>query len=285
MRKVVLTGVLAMAFAVLGCGGGGDNVDNTSAGTPGPSKPPIGWDDQGDHDWLHRSQFKQHMRHLWIDCNRIVSAGRGDLEPTWYEIHSAAADIKRRAEDFAGFWAEIDDAGGKVLECVEDEDRVGATREFQRLGSACDDCHMASWSPTYLHVTSEEIANWNSNKPSTPGMSIEQKDPPPAIPNRESMKTLFFHYQMAELRLKKWELADLQTELGKIRPEAAKRAERWKTVADEAGRLVEAAKKRKRDGMKDAYERMTYACLQCHTEYAGPIRDIMIPMPWNGPVK
>jgi hypothetical protein len=281
MRKVVLTGLLAVCCAVLGCGGGGDSNN----AEPVAQKPPIGWDDQSDRDWLHRNQYKQHMRHLWIDCNRIVSAGRGDLEPTWYELHSAAADIRRRAGDFAGWWAQVDDAGGKMLECVDDEDRVGATREFQRMGAACDECHMASWSPLYLHVTNEEIDNWRNNKPSTPGMSIEMEDPPPATPNREAMKTLFFSYQMVELRLQKWEIEDLKKSMAPVRTEAAKRAERWKTVADEAGVIVEQARKRKRDGMKDAYEKMTYTCLQCHTEYAGPIRDIMIPMPWDGPVK
>ena len=277
MRKVVITGLLAVCFALLGCGGGANNE-----APPPPEKPPIAWDDQADHDWLHRSQYKQHMRHMWIDCNRIVSAGRGDLEPTWYEIHSAAADIKRRAGDFAAFWAEIDESGGAILECVEDEDRIGATREYQRMGAACDGCHMTSWSPTYLHVTSEEIDNWRNNKPSTPGMSIEQADPPPAIPNREAMKLVFFNYQMVELRLQKWEPADLKESMAPLRAEAAKRAERWRTVESNAAKLVEAAGKRKREGLKEAYEAMTYTCLQCHTEHAGGIREIMIPMPWDG---
>jgi hypothetical protein len=110
-------------------------------------------------------------------------------------------------------------------------------------------------------------------------------DPPPAIPNREAMKLVFFNYQMVELRLQKWEPENLKKSMAPLRAEAAKRAQRWKTVADEAGKLVEAAKSRKRDGMKEAYEAMTLACLQCHTDNAGGIRDIMIPMPWNGPVK
>jgi cytochrome c556 len=284
MRNVVLTGLLAVCSAVLGCGGGVD-VGNANSETPSSNKPPVGWDDQSDHDWLYRSQYKQHMRHMWIDCNRVVSAGRGDLEPTWHEIDASGADIRRRAEDFAGFWAEIDAAGGAILEAVDEDDRLSARREYQRMGAACDGCHMASWSPTYLHVTSEEISNWRSNKPSTPGMTIAQAEPPPAIPNREAMKTLFFNYQMVELRLQKWEIEDLKKSMAPVRAEAAKRAERWKTVADQAGVLVDLARKRKREGLKDAYEKMTYTCLQCHTEYAGPIRDIMIPMPWEGPVK
>jgi hypothetical protein len=281
MRTVVITGLLAVCFVVLGCGGAGNDAEPP----PPPEKPPIAWDDQADHDWVHRSQYKQHMRHLWIDCNRIVSAGRGEMEPTWHEIHSAAADIQRRAGDFAEFWAEIDDSGGVILECVEDEDRIGATREYQRMGAACDGCHLATWSPTYMHVTTEEMENWNNNKPSTPGMMIEMADPPPAIPNREAMKTLFFNYRMVELRLQKWEPEDLKKSMEPLRAEAAKRAARWKAVADEAGKLVEAAKKRKRDGMKEAYNKLTLTCLQCHTENAGPIREIMIPMPWDGPVK
>ena len=283
MRKLLITGMLTVCCAVIGCGSG--NTDNAPPANAPPEKTPIGWDDQSDHDWLHRSQFKQHMRHMWIDCNRIVSAGRGELEPTWHEIRASAADIHRRAGDFAGFWAEIDDAGGAVLACIEDDDRIGATREFQRLGAACDGCHMASWSPTYMHVTGVEIGNWNSNKPTVPGREIVQAEPPPAIPNRESMKTLFFNYQMAEARLHKWETAGVKESMPPIRTEAAKRAERWRTVESNAGKLVEAAKRRKRDGLKEAYEAMTYTCLQCHTEQAGGIREIMIPMPWDGPVK
>jgi hypothetical protein len=283
MRAVVITGLLAVVFAVLGCGGGGDNTapppDNT------PAKPPVNWDDQADHDWVHRSQYKQHMRHLWIDCNRIVSAGRGDLEPTWHEILASASDIKRRAEDFAEFWSEIDESGGGILECVEDEDRIGATREYQRMGAACDACHMATWSPMYLHITSEEMANWNNNKPSHPGTMIEQENPPPTLPNREAMKTLFFNYRMVELKLQNWAPEEVKEYMTPLRAEAAKRAQRWKTVAEQAGVIAGAAKSRKRDGMKEAYGTLTLACLQCHSENVGPMREIMIPMPWDGPVK
>jgi cytochrome c556 len=284
MRWLILLAVLTVTCAVIGCSGGGNN-DEAPAGNAPPEKPPIGWDDQADRDWLYRSQYKAHMRHMWIDCNRIVSAGRGDLEPTWYEIESAASDIRRRAGDFAGFWSEIDEAGGLVLECAEDNDRIGASKEFKRLGAACDGCHLASWSPAYLHVTGEEIDNWRKNIPSTPGMSEVMAEPPPAIPNRKSMQDIFFHYQMVELRLQKWEVADLKESMSHIRPEAAKRAARWRTVETSAGTILDLANKRKRDGMKDAYNAMTNACLACHGEQAGGLRDIMLPMPWDGPVK
>src|SRR5690606_19552455 len=148
------------------------------APTPGGAegKPPS-WDDQSDRDWLYRSQFKTHMRHLWINSNRVASAGRGSAEPTWHEIRAGAEDIRNRARMLGGYWQQLRESTETMLECVEDEDRFGATLEFRELGAACDGCHMATWSPAYLHVTNKVVQGWLANKPTPHG--VEEVDDNP----------------------------------------------------------------------------------------------------------
>jgi hypothetical protein len=263
---------------VAACSGG-----NEPGNTPEPAaeKPPVNWDDQSDLDWLHRSQFKTNMRHMWIDSNRIVSAGRGDMEPTWGEIMAGAMDIQTRANLIGGYWAKIQKHTEEALVCAEDEDRIGVTYELAGLNEACDGCHMISWSPAYLHVNDDVVNGWLKGEDTAHDVMIGQAVPPPEIANRRSMKDLWFHLEMAELRLEKWLVDDLRTELNAILPEAKLRAERWKKVADNAGKLVELASARKREGMKDAYTEMTNTCLECHAQIVGG-RKILIPMKWDG---
>lgn len=282
MRKLIVLFLLAITTAVIGCG-----TENSTGNSPAesPKKPAASLDDQSDRDWLYRSQYKSHMRHMWIDANRIVSAGRGDLEPTWYEIRASAGDIRRRAELISGFWSDIVKRIEEIEWCADDDDRMGAANEFRALGASCDGCHMATWSPAYLHVTNSIIDGWLTNQPTNHQADEQDAEPPPAIPNRETMKKLFFHYSMAEMRIEEWQPEALKKSLAEILPEAKLRAERWKTVADNAKKLEESAAARQRDGLKDAYNAMTQACLACHGVQAGYARDILIPMPWEGPVK
>ncbi|MBZ0136684.1 MAG: hypothetical protein K8I27_09955 [Planctomycetes bacterium] len=280
MRKAILFCALAVACFLVACG-----ADNTSSGNDGTDVAPMppSWDNQTDRDWLYRNQYKQHMRHLWIDCNRVVSAGRGDLEPTWVEIIGAAADVQRRASIMGGFWSDIVAAGEEIEYCLDDQDRMGTAAEFTKLGAACDGCHMATWSPAYLHVTNGTVDGWLNNRVTKHNVNEQDNNPPPTLPNREAMKKLFFHYSMAQMRLEQWQPEDMKTSIGKILEEARVRSERWGTVATEAGKIVELANARKREGMKEAYGVMTEACLTCHGLQAGAAREILIPMPWDGP--
>jgi hypothetical protein len=279
MRVVICLAAATLVCAAVGCSGG-----KTDNGNEPGDKPPASLDDQSDRDWLYRSQYKSHMRHLWIDSNRIVSAGRGDLEPTWFEIRASARDIRERAELMGGYWSEIVARGEEVQMCAEDEDRMGASNEFRALGAACDGCHMATWSPAFLHVTSGTIDRWLKNLPTKHGENEQDTVPPPAIPNREAMKRLYFHYSMAEMRIEQWQPQDLNDALSKLLPEAKIRADRWKTVATRAAELEQLATRRTREGMKEAYTTMTNACIACHAEQAGGGREILIPMPWDGPM-
>lgn len=280
MRKAILFGALAIVFGVIGCSGGNEPVANNE---PVVAEIPPSWDDQSDTDWIYRNQYKQHMRHLWLDCNRVVSAGRGDLEPSWVEIVGSAGDIQRRAEMFHGFWKQIVDSGEELQYCLEDKDRMGASAEFTKLGAACDGCHMATWSPAYLHVTKGTITRWVNDLPTEHNVNEMDDNPPPTYPNREVMKKLNFHYQMATMRLEQWQTEEMLKSIGEILPEAKIRAERWKTVADNAKKIVDLANRRKREGMKEAYNDMTQACLACHAANTGGGREILIPMTWEGP--
>ncbi len=225
------------------------------------------------------------MRMLWVDCNRVVAAGRGDAEPTWHEIRAGAEDIAQRAELIGGFWAQIDKQGAEILDSVEFDDRIGATEAYKSMGAACDGCHHSTWPIAYMHVTDGVIDRWLKNLPTHGQMEEVDEVPPPLIPNRDSMKTLFFHYQMLELRLEQFKLGDVREQVEAVRKQAQPRAARWKTVAENARTIAELSKKHKREGMKEAYTNMTTACLACHGDQAGALRPIMVPMPWDGPMK
>lgn len=268
--------MLALCFAcLLAACGAADNTDNR------PGKPAVSLDDQSDRDWRFRSQYKAHMRHLWIDCNRVAGAGRGELEPTWHEIRASATDIAARAKLLGGYWADIEAGCATVVECAEDEDRIGASDELKALGAACDGCHLATWSPAYLHVTLDTMERWLKNQPAEHGVGEVDAEPPPAIPNREVMKELWFHLQMAEMRVEQWQQEDLKSELEKIRTVASQRAHLWRTVGENAATLVKLSTSRKRDGMKEAYLAMTSGCTACHAQNAGGQRPIMAPMAWE----
>lgn len=279
MRLASLLFVAAVACLIVGC------VKSDEAPQPKPSnKPPITWDDQGDRDWRFRSQYKMHMRNMWADCNRIVTAGRGDAVPTWHELWSNAADIEQRARLIGGFWRELEQRSAELLECAADDDRIGATEQFRYLGAACDGCHLSTWSQAYLHVTEGILEGWLRNRV-THGQAEEvDPNPPPLIPNRTVMQQLYKDYANTELFLERWMVEDLRQSVTAMQPEFKKRAERWQAVRDNAAEIVELAKKRKREGMKEAYGRMTAACLACHADNAGEGRQILVPMQWDGPL-
>ncbi len=277
MRKSILFAALAALCVVISCGSG----DNAGNAPETPAAPPVSWDDQSNLDWRHRSQYKTHMRHMWVDSNRIVTAGRGDAVPSWAEIWSAAEDIQRRATLMGGFWRDIAERAATILECAQDRDRIGASEEFRALGAACDGCHMATWSPAYMHVTDHIMDGWLLNKPTTGVPEEVDQNPPPLIPNRTVMQKLYFDYQVLELHIEQWRADKMAENVNPMREEAEKRAERWEGVAAKAKELVELAKDKKREGMREAYSAMTAYCLACHGENVGEPRKILIPMPWS----
>lgn len=284
MRYAMLLLAATLVCVAAACGAGNGPEGNAADNAPTEAAP-RNWDDQSDRNWRHNSQYKAHMRMLWVDCNRVVAAGRGDAEPTWHEIRAGAEDIARRADLIGGFWAEIDKQAAELLDCVEYDDRINATEAYKNMGAACDGCHHVTWPISYMHVTDGVVDRWLKNLPTHGQMEETDEVPPPLIPNRDSMKTLFFHYQMLELRLEQFKIEDVREQVDAVRKQAQPRAARWKTVGDNARTIAELSKKRKRDGMKEAYTSMTAACLACHGEQAGPMRPIMVPMPWDGPLK
>jgi cytochrome c556 len=278
MRKSIVFAALAALCAVVSCG----NSGNGNAPAP-DAAPPASWDDQSNREWRHRSQYKTHMRHMWIDSNRIVTAGRGDAVPSWAEIWSAAEDIGRRATLIGGFWRDVDERSATILECAQERDRIGAAEEFRALGAACDGCHMATWSPAYMHVTDHILDGWLQNNPTTGVPEEMDKNPPPLIPNRTAMQKLYFDYQVLELHIESWRVEKMPENINAMREQAQKRAERWEGIAAKAKELVGLAKDKKREGMREAYSAMTAYCLNCHGEYVAEPRTILIPMPWDGP--
>lgn len=274
--------LLAAALcAAAGCTGRSDAGNQPAA----PALKPPSWDDQGDNLWLYRSQFKAHMRHLWLDSNRIVGAGRGDARPTFDEIHAAASDISQRARLLHGFWKSISDHAQMLQMAMDDDDRPGSAEELRELGLACDGCHMATWSPAYLHVTLHTIEAWKANQIKL-GMEMEtDNEPPPEIPNRVVMQSMWKQFQAAQAALKTWNKEEAARQVSQIAGMARTRADLWRTVWENADALVELAKAERKQGLADAYTTMTGACRTCHAAFAGPQRPVHNPMPWDGPTK
>ncbi len=271
----------AVTCAVASCTGRSESNNEPVA----PVAKPPSWDDQSDNLWPYRSQFKAHMRHLWLDANRLVSAGRGDARPTFNEIYASAADISRRAGLMHGFWKGIADHAQMLQMAVEDDDRPGATEEMRELGLSCDGCHMATWSPAYLHVTLHTIDAWKANQIKL-GMEMEtDKEPPPEIPNRVVMQSMWKQFQAAESALKAWNKAEALRQVEQISGMAKTRAALWRTVQENADALVELARAERKQGLSQAYTDMTAACRTCHAAFAGPERPVHNPMPWDGPTK
>jgi hypothetical protein len=134
-----------------------------------------------------------------------------------------------------------------------------------------------------MHVTDHIVDGWLLNKPTTGVPDEVDKNPPPVIPNRTVMQKLYFDYQVLELHIESWRADKMAENVDPMRKEAEKRAERWEGVAAKAKELVELAKDKKREGMREAYSAMTAYCLACHGENVGEPRKILIPMPWDGP--
>lgn len=281
MRRLLLLllAAISIGFAAAACSPAASNNQ-----APEPKGPSASWDDQSDPDWRYRSQFKASMRHMWIYANRIVSAGRGDKRPTYDEIWPAAADIQRRARMAASFWNAVSKATDSLQMAMDDDDRPGANEEFRAVGAACDGCHMATWSPYYLHVTPSTVEAWKNNRTKL-GMEMEHDDnPPPEFPNRVLMQGLWKNYQAAQLALQDWKKPQVAAELKQMADVSRNQAQLWGQVADNAEKLVELARAQKRAGMPEAYTAMTNACRACHAAWAGPERPIHNPMPWDGPL-
>jgi hypothetical protein len=95
------------------------------------------------------------------------------------------------------------------------------------------------------------------------------------------MQQLWAAYYDIELRLERWEVAEIRKSLARMQPEFKTHAQHWKGVEENAATLVELAKKNKREGLQQAYEQMTAHCTACHDEQAGPPREILTPMSWK----
>lgn len=270
-------GLAACLCMIAACGG--SNAENVPA--PVALTKPPSWDDQGDRDWLYRMQFKDHMRHMWIDANRIASAGRGDKQPNYDEIWAGAADIAQRSALMQRYWEGVRDGIKEAALALEDDDRAGVARNVRSAGLACDGCHMATWSPAYLHVTNSVLDAWVANR-ETPADHLEtDKNPPPEIPARRVMAELWKHLQAAQVAVKAWDKPALEAAFKEIEGPAGSGAAMWKKVHDNAAIIEAAALARKRDGMAAAYTAMRATCMACHVANAGSDRPILTPLAWE----
>jgi cytochrome c556 len=221
------------------------------------------------------------MRHMWIDANRIASAGRGDKQPNFDEIWAGAADIARRSGLMQGYWEGVRNGVQSALLALEDSDRIGAADGVRAAGLSCDGCHMATWSPAYLHVTGKVVDAWAAGKDTPPDHLESDSNPPPEIPARRVMADLWKHLQAAQQAVKAWDQPALEAALKEIERPAGSGAAYFKTVNENAAKLETAARMRKVDGMREAYTAMRAACVSCHATNAGPARAILTPLSWE----
>lgn len=271
--------LLLITVACAGC------VAKDDAPPPPENRIAATLDSQDDTDWIYRNQFKSHMRHMWIDSNIIVSAGRGELRPTFFEIRPAAADIRARAELMGGYWRTLREQAEEMEWILEDEDRIGATESLRTIGAACDGCHIATWSPAYLHVTTNTLEHWIGNRPTPHGEDEKDAEPPPPVPNRVLMQRLWRDYQSLENGIESWDVVLAQESVNLLLPEIEIRERAWTQIAALAGEIEQAAKEEDANALKEPYLKMASHCAACHARLAGGDRKILNPMPWDGPAE
>lgn len=270
--------ILAFVASFAGSCSPGDSYtpDNSPA-----SETPVSWDEQSDSNWIHRSQYKTNMRHMWVDANRIVSSGSGDMVPNWAEVQTFSSDIRWRAENYSKHWQDLLDETEAGLFAVEDEDRIELSGQVDAIGITCDSCHTASWSPWYLRVNEGILDKWKQDV-NTPNMvADDDPNPPPQIHHRKEMHVLCdLEIEIRRAR-DEWDLPAMESSLQSIKQIAAARAALWRTVVTESNTIEVLARAKKSEGMKEAYGRMRNACITCHAMQVGEVREVHNPISWD----
>ncbi len=275
-------------------------------------KPQV-WDAQENRDWLYAMPYKANMRHMWIDCNRLVSAGRGDKKTEFAEIYTASRDIAQRSGNYASLWEETATRYQELMECEEDlrsDDWIIFDVNVQIAWNTCNTCHLSAWSPHYLHVTEGAINAWTSDKLTPHEGNIQIKTPPPEIQNRRSMKALLDAFALIdECNLKKDpKYVDQMLEGCKtIFQIASSRATYWRAIQKSALEMTlysdasvdldegeldlemyasleldpDELYGKDIDKVREAYGKMITQCKACHATQAGGEREVMTPLSWN----
>ena len=245
------------------------------------TNPPPSWFDQSQSDWLYHSLFKMNMRMLWIDCNRVVSAAKGDGQIAFDEIEVSALGIQRRASELASFWKGVNTSLDEVHEASLDKDWLLTYEEYKGLWNACNDCHRYTWSPAYSHVTDAMLEAWLQGK-HRPEMENEvDATPAPMIPNRKIMQDMNVTTYGLEKGIATRDTTRIEFEIKKLRIEVNNRIKYWGSIAEGASKMLTLAQNNESQGMKQLYSRMTSNCAACHAQTVGEVRTIMHPMNWE----
>jgi hypothetical protein len=255
------------------------------------NRKPLVWDAQENHDWLYDMPYKADMRQMWVKCNRIVAAGRGDKQPTYDEIWTASGDIARRSNKNARLWEAAVEKYEALLEDAEyarEGDWMTFLPDLKEAWNTCNDCHMAAWSPYFQHVNVGVIETWNQNRLQHKGHSMKMTDPPPSTKNREVMKELQAAFDKIDKCFLEKGGANVDKNIdamvegcNAIIKVAKERAQYWRTISDNATAIRTAADNKDVDAIKAAYGVMTAQCKSCHAVNVGEVRDVMTPMTWD----
>lgn len=247
-------------------------------------RKPLIWDAQENGDWVNNMPYKADMRHMWIDCNRLVSAGRGDAQLDSDATFTTSADISRRAGKYAELWQMTADYCEELLD-FEQEVRAGDWQGYDiamnDAWNSCNNCHLAAWAPSYLHVTDDVIRAWNSDKLTPSGVDIEVHNPPPEIPNRRTMAELNTAFELIDKCYQERTPESIDKALEGARTIiriASQRATFWATIKEQADLIKES---KDVDEIRDAYNVMIAQCKACHAMQAGGERKIMTPLSWD----
>lgn len=252
-------------------------------------KPQV-WDDQENRDWLFAMPFKADMRHMWIDSNRIVSAGRGDRKTDFSAIYTASSDIAQRSGNYAKLWEDAAQRYQNLMECEEDlraGDWISFDVDVQIAWNACNTCHLSAWSPHYLHVTEGSITAWTSDKLTPLEGNIETDSPPPEIQNRRTMHSLIDAFSLIDkCNLKKDpKYVDQMVEGCKtIIRIATQRGKFWRAINESAMLMKlnsDPDETKDVDKVQSAYVQMVAQCRTCHATQASGERKIMTPLSWE----
>lgn len=274
----------SMTLFVAACTG--NSSGNNSP--PAPKQAPPFWDDQLDHNWIYRNQYKTTMRTLWLDCAKIVTMSRGEGTPDYALVEAYAKDIASRADRLAMRWEAFAAPGKAVVEALADKDWLSANAENETFGKACDSCHLETWSPIYQHATKEIIGKWLRNEiPSAHDSMLNEGEPPPAVENRAVMQAMLVHHDKTEAAIIAKDASAAIAHVQAIMDIAAKRGKRWRDLQIAADALARLAANKEREKLGQSYGEMVSHCYQCHQVHAvfadpkTPPRAVLNPMPFD----
>jgi hypothetical protein len=279
-RPLVTTGLLACAVVVFAVSCGGDEADPEES-VRAPSPPP-----SEIEAWLEASPWRAHMRAMWIDCANVLHFANDPTLAHLDSIECAGEDLARKAERYASFWTQVEEAVGETAAAARDGAWPEAARRYGRIWKACCDCHVEAWPLELRSYTPTILRTWVEGVRVT--AEVEWGDlyerrlaARPSNPLREHMRRL------NELTLRMADhidsregvpVAEAATLIATLAEESG---ELWWGIHDRGRAIQAAAEEGRVRVLKPLYRALREQCVRCHAMSLIGTRPLLDPPAWK----